>query len=59
VTYDSVFRLKRLDAWAVSLYLLCFVYHRYQRLHDHLLESLIYHVRPYVDAAKDVSKERV
>jgi TnpA family transposase len=59
VTYYSVFRLKRLDAWVVYLYLLCFVYHRYQRLHDHLLESLIHHVRQYMDAAKDVSKERV
>ena len=59
VTYYSVFRLKRLDAWIVYLYLLCFVYHRYQRLHDHLIESLIHHVRQYVDAAKDVSKERV
>ena len=29
VTYYSVFRMKRLDAWIVYLYLLCFVYHRY------------------------------
>jgi TnpA family transposase len=48
-----------LDAWIVYRYLLCFVYHRYQRLHDHLLESLIHHVRQDMDAAKDVSKDRV
>ncbi len=36
VTYYSVFRLKRFDQFLVYLYLLCFVYHRYQRLHDNL-----------------------
>lgn len=45
VTYYSVYRLKRLDIRIVYVYLLCFVYHRYQRLHDHLLDSLIHHVR--------------
>jgi len=34
VTYYSVFRLQQLDPWVVSLYLLCFVFHRYQRLND-------------------------
>ena len=31
VTYYSVFSLKQLDEGAVHLYLLCFVYHRYQK----------------------------
>jgi TnpA family transposase len=35
------------------------VYHRYQRLHDHLMSSLIHHVRRYHEAAKTVAKERV
>jgi len=34
VTYYSVFRLKQLDEGIVHLYLLCFVYHRYQKLYD-------------------------
>jgi hypothetical protein len=51
--------MKQLDGWVVSLYLLCFVYYRYQQLHDHLLESLIHHLGQYIDAAKDVSKEHV
>jgi hypothetical protein len=59
VTYYSVFRLKQLDERLVHVYLLCFVSHRYQRLHDHLITSLIYHVRRYADAAKDAAKERV
>ena len=59
VTYYSVFRLKQLDEWLVYLYLLCFIYHRYQRLHDNLLSTLIYHVRRYTDEAKGEAKERV
>ncbi len=59
VTYYSVYRLKRFDAWIVYVYLLCFVHHRYQRHHDNLLVSLIYYVRKFVDAAKAAAKERV
>ena len=59
VTYYSVFRLKRFDQFLVYLYLICFVYHRYQRLHDNLLLSLIYNVRQYADEAKAAAKERV
>jgi len=59
VSYYSVFRLTQLDEWIVYLYLLCFVYHRYQKLHDNLLNTLIHHVRRYVDEAKGEAKERV
>jgi TnpA family transposase len=59
VTYYSVFRLQQLDASIVSLYLLCFVAHRYQRLHDNLLNGFIHHVRRFSDAAKEAAKERV
>jgi hypothetical protein len=59
VAYYSVFRLKQLDEWVVYLYLLCFVYHRYQKLHDNLLNTLIHHVRRYADEAKGEAKERV
>jgi TnpA family transposase len=59
VTYYSVFRLKQLEEWTVYLYLLCFVYHRYQKLHDNLLNTLMYHIRRYEDEAKGEAKERV
>jgi TnpA family transposase len=59
VMYYSVYRLKRLDVWLRLLYLLCFVYHRYQRVHDHMLDSLIHHVRQYTDAAQAAAKDRV
>ena len=59
VHYYSVYKLKRLPVWTTYLYLLCFVVHRYQRLHDHLLTSLLSHVRQYTEAAKTAAKERV
>jgi hypothetical protein len=36
VDYYSVFRLKQLNEWVVYVYLLCFVYYRYQRVNDNL-----------------------
>src|SRR5262245_1325624 len=59
VNYYSVYKLKRLPVWTTYLYLLCFVVHRYQRLHDHLITSLLSHVRQYTEAAKAAAKERV
>jgi len=59
VTYYSVFRLNQLDESVVYLYLLCFVYYRYQKLHDNLIHCLIHHVRRFIDAAKAAAQERV
>ncbi len=59
VSYYSVFRLKQLNERTVHIYLLCFVYHRYQKLHENLINCLIYHVRQYQDSAKEAAKERV
>ena len=59
VNYYSVYKLKRLPVWTTYLYLLCFVVHRYQRLHDHLITSLLAHVRQYTEAAKAAAKEHV
>jgi hypothetical protein len=51
VNFYSVFRLQQLDEQLVFIYLLCFVYYRYQQLHDNLINALLYHVRQYADAA--------
>jgi TnpA family transposase len=59
VGYYSVYKLKRLNPSMVYVYLLCFVYHRYQRLHDNLINSLLYNVRRYGDEAKAAAKEKV
>jgi TnpA family transposase len=59
VNFYSVFRLQQLDEQLVFIYLLCFVYYRYQQLHDNLLNALLYYVRQYAAAAKQAAKERV
>jgi TnpA family transposase len=59
VTYYTVFRLCQLNEWIVYVYLLCFIYHRYQKLHDNLINCLIYNVRGYIDDTKSYAKERV
>jgi TnpA family transposase len=59
VEYYSVYRLKRLDEWTVYIYLLCFIYHRYQQVNDNLINTFIYNIRHYIDAAKKHAKEQV
>ena len=59
VNYYSVYKLKRLQKATVYVYLLCFVYHRYQKHHDNLIHSLLYNVRRYTDEAKAAAKDRV
>jgi TnpA family transposase len=59
VNYYSVYKLKRFDASTTHIYLLCFVYHRYQSLHDNLIQCFIYHVRQFREAAKKDGKEQV
>ncbi|MDQ1327606.1 MAG: hypothetical protein QG641_889, partial [Candidatus Poribacteria bacterium] len=59
VTYYSVFSLRRFNEWIVYVYLLCFVYHRYQKLHDNLINCLIHDVRGYTDDNKSYAKERI
>ena len=37
----------------------CFVYHRYQKLHDHLINAFIFTLSKYVKEAKAAAVERV
>src|SRR5699024_3536215 len=59
VNYYSVYKLKRLDEWLVFVYLLCFVYYRYQRMNDNLINTFIYNVRQYIDEAKSTAKDQI
>jgi hypothetical protein len=59
VSYYSVYKLKRFNESTTYIYLLCFVYHRYQRLHDNLIQCFIHHVRQYREAARVEAKEQV
>src|SRR5699024_9350991 len=59
VNYYSVYKLKRLDEWLVYVYLLCFVYYRYRRMNDNLINTLIYNVRRYIDESKSTANDHI
>ena len=59
VDYYSVYKLRQLNEHVVYVYLLCFIQHRYQKLHDNLIQSLLHHVRKHGDDAKAAAKELV
>jgi hypothetical protein len=59
VDYYSVYKLRQLVEPVVYVYLLCFIQHRYQKLHDNLIQSLIHHARRHGDDARAAAKEQV
>ena len=59
IGYYSVYKLNRMDNWQVYVYLLCFASHRTQRLHDNLINSLLYHVRQFHEEARTVAKVKL
>lgn len=59
VSYYSVFSLSQLNERLVYTYLLCFVFHRYQKIRDNLIQRFVYQVRRYLDGVKQLAKERV
>ena len=59
VGYYSVYKLNRMDVWQVYVYLLCFALHRTQRLHDNLINSLLYHVRHFREEAKVAARDKL
>ena len=59
VAYYSVFRLRQLDEHLVYIYLLCFIFHRFQRFQDNLITYFINQVRSYVDEARQAAKDAV
>lgn len=59
VGYYSVYKLKRLNIEVVCVYLLCFIYNRYQQVNDNLINTFIYNIRNYNDKAKTYTKEKI
>jgi TnpA family transposase len=59
VDYYSVYKLRQLSEPVVCVYLLCFIQHRYQKLHDNLFQSLLHHIRKHGDDARAAAKELV
>ena len=59
VDYYSVYKLRRMGTTIVYVYLLCFIQHRYQKLHDNLIQSFFHHIRKHGNDAKAAAKELV
>ncbi|MDA1775309.1 Tn3 family transposase [Bacillus cereus] len=59
VEYYSVYKLKRFNESLINLYLLCFIFHRYQRMNDNLINSFIYKMRKYNDDILSFAKDQV
>lgn len=51
---DQLARMPRLEA---QLYLLCFSYHRYRQINDHLIDAFVVRVETYRRHAKTASEE--
>jgi hypothetical protein len=59
VEYYSVYKLKRFNESLINLYLLCFIFHRYQRMNDNLINSFIYKMKKYNDDILSFAKDQV
>ncbi|MBU0580269.1 MAG: Tn3 family transposase [Candidatus Margulisbacteria bacterium] len=59
VKYYSVYKLKRMDKETAYIYLTCFIFNRYEKINDNLINAFIYYISKYVGEAKDSAKEKV
>ena len=59
VGYYTVYKLKRMSRMSIYIYLLCFIFNRYQKINDNLVNTFIYYVRKYAEEAKKISKALV
>lgn len=59
VDYYTVDRLNELSYESVRIYLLCYVFYRFQKINDNLINSFIYYVNNYKKQAKNAAKEMV
>nr|WP_244754334.1 Tn3 family transposase [Rhodanobacter sp. B2A1Ga4] len=57
VMYYTVYKLQRMAPATTRLYLLCFAYHRYRQINDHLIEAFMVRVEGYGKQAKLASEE--
>ena len=57
--YYSIFSIQRFSRMVSYIYLICFTYHRYQRINDNLINTFIHHVRKYEAVAKLAAKTNV
>ena len=59
VDYYTVDRLKELSYEKVRLYLLCYIFYRFEKINDNLINSFFYRINLYKNGAKQDSKNKV
>lgn len=59
VSYYSVYKLNRMKQETAYVYLLCFIFNRYQKINDNLVNTFRYYVNKYISEAKQAAKEEV
>ncbi|MBB6244447.1 Tn3 family transposase [Rhodanobacter sp. MP1X3] len=57
VAYYTVYKLQRMEPLVARLYLLCYAYHRYREINDHLVEAFTVRVENYARAARQASDD--
>ena len=57
VMFYTVFKLRRMDPLVAQLYLLCFAFHRYRQINDHLVEAFVTRVELYTRQARAASEQ--
>lgn len=59
IKYYSVYKLRRMKKEIVYIYLTCFIFNRYEKINDNLINAFIYYINKYTDEAKDEAKEKI
>jgi hypothetical protein len=59
IDYYTVQKLHQLHPDTRHAYLLCFISYRYQMVNDNLMNTFIYHIQRFIDAAKKQAKEQM
>jgi len=59
VDYYTVYKLKRMKRETAYVYLICFIFNRFQKINDNLVNTFIYYVNKYTDEAERIAQEKV
>ena len=59
IYFYSAYRLKKRDIRIVRVYLICFLYHRFHKLNDNLINSMKYHISAYEEESTLYSNEKI
>ncbi len=59
VNFYSLYKLRRMDPYQSYWYLFCYVFSRYKKVNDNLVQSFKYFVSLYHEDAKELTKEKM